>query len=364
MLLVHDDHKPTPDTEPKSIFDQFDEANNNRNGHTGDDKKYFPDMIAYMDKLIGNVVTKLDQLGLRENTLIVVMGDNGTKETFTHIWPDRKQYPGRKGGTADNGTHVPLILNYPGTIMNSDNKKFKTYDGLIDVTDIFPTICDAAKISFESENIRDGISFWPHIMGIAGEHRKVIYTWYNGNDPYTIDSLLLKYSFNKDFKYYAPSNEFPNGRFFDLRSDRLERSGKYFKERRWKVRLYSGLELDSLTGYQKQSYEYLKMETEKHEYVAVDSIKIIEGHVEIKSGEKRQISHKVFPANATRKNVIWESDDPEIASIDKFGQVWAHRRGEVYISIYSWDDAYPTSANEELTFHKNGKKDKIKISIQ
>jgi arylsulfatase A-like enzyme len=93
MLLVHAEHKPTPDTRPRSVFDNFDETK------SGDDRRFFPDMLAYMDKLIGKVVDKLDELGLRNNTLVVVMGDNGTKEPFAHVLPDGTEYPGGSRNT-------------------------------------------------------------------------------------------------------------------------------------------------------------------------------------------------------------------------------------------------------------------------
>ena len=70
MVMIHDDHKATPDTMPHSIFDEADESQKN------DMRDYLPDMIRYTDKLIGRVVDKIDELGLRENTLIMVMGDN------------------------------------------------------------------------------------------------------------------------------------------------------------------------------------------------------------------------------------------------------------------------------------------------
>ena len=101
-----------------------------------------------MDKLIGNIVSKLDELGLRENTLIVVMGDNGTKECFAHILPDGTIYPGRKGGTMDNGLHVPLILNQLKTIKSGDKQNLRRYDGLVDITDIYPTIAEAISYNF------------------------------------------------------------------------------------------------------------------------------------------------------------------------------------------------------------------------
>ena len=159
MMLVHDEHKPTPDTQPRSLFDECDEAK------SFDDRRFFPDMLAYMDKLIGQVVDKLDEQGLRDNTLVIVMGDNGTKEPFTHILPDGTLYPGGKGGNKDNGLHVPLIFSWPGEIPGSENNQIRTYDGLVDVTDIYPTILEATGIPIPNRNGIDGISFWPQILG-------------------------------------------------------------------------------------------------------------------------------------------------------------------------------------------------------
>ncbi|WP_334313460.1 sulfatase-like hydrolase/transferase [Psychrosphaera algicola] len=74
------------------MFDNFPEVAT-YNNTLGDDRQYFPDMITYMDKLVGKVVNKLEEQGLIENTLIVVMGDNGTKSTFGHVLPDGTIYP-------------------------------------------------------------------------------------------------------------------------------------------------------------------------------------------------------------------------------------------------------------------------------
>ncbi len=358
MLLVHDDHKPTPDTKPNSLFDNFDEANHNRDGHTGDDQKYFPDMVTYMDKLIGNIVDKLDEHHLRENTLIIVMGDNGTKESFTHVWPNDSIYPARKGGTADNGTHVPLVLSQPGTL-----KANSQYDGLVDLVDILPTICDASGIEIPRKDDIDGISFWNTLKDEKQSHRDIIYAWYNGNEPYTDESKLLRYAFNKDFKFYAPTEEFPNGRFFDLRTDPLEREGSFHLKRRFGVLLYSGLDLNSLRDEQKTAYLALKTEIENRNYVPVTQLKI-SGNAHMEVGTKTQLNHEINPKNATRNNVIWHSSNPEIASIDKFGVVNAKKKGQVTIELYSWDDAYPVSANEPITFKKDGIKGALDIQIE
>lgn len=174
MLLVHDEHKPTPDTLPHSLFDMCDEAKEN------DDRRFFPDMLAYMDKLIGKVIDKLAEHGLRDDTLVVVMGDNGTKVPFIHVLPDGTEYPGGKGGNKDNGLHVPLILSWPRTIPRGQDRKIRSYSGLVDVTDIYPTLCAAAGITIPNLQAIDGISLWPQALGAPGEARQVIYTWYNG----------------------------------------------------------------------------------------------------------------------------------------------------------------------------------------
>ena len=357
MLLVHDEHQPTPDTKPEHIFDTF--KAEKAKGYKPDDQRFFPDMIAYTDKLIGKVVAKLEEQNLINNTLIIIMGDNGTKESFSHIYPDNNVYPGRKGGTTDNGTHVPLIFYAPKHLPNAF-----VYDGLTNLTDIYPTIFDAAGIIPPNLNAIDGISFWNNIKTGKQVHRDIIYTWYNGNNFYTDESELLRFAFNKAFKYYAPTPAFPRGRFFDLRTDPLERVGDYFETRKFKVLLYSGLNIDKLDAEQQVNYEILKAEIEKNDYVAVTSLKIIAPKLSLKTGELLHLEHSITPKHATRNNIIWHSEQPEIATINKFGDLIAHKPGEATVTIYSWDDAYPQASNAPVTFKTKGIKDEIKIVVQ
>ena len=59
MSHVHNLIQETPDSKP-------------------DSKDFYADNVAYMDKLVGKLILTLEELKLRENTLIVFMGDNGT----------------------------------------------------------------------------------------------------------------------------------------------------------------------------------------------------------------------------------------------------------------------------------------------
>ena len=106
MMLTHSPFQPTPDSPDW----------NPRTGERGQqDRKHFADMTAYMDKLIGELVGKLDALSLRDNPLVLFLGDNGSPREITSQFRGRP-YPGGKGGSNARGTHVPLIANWPGRV--------------------------------------------------------------------------------------------------------------------------------------------------------------------------------------------------------------------------------------------------------
>jgi arylsulfatase A len=151
MILTHNPFQPTPDSP------NWDPAAMGENVHR--DNKHFADMTAYMDKLIGRLVAKLDELGLRENTLVMFLGDNGTNTGITSQFRGQP-YKGGKGTSTARGTHVPLIANWPGKVpagrVNGD---------LIASTDFLPTLCAVAGVPLPASLPPDGRSFLPQLMG-------------------------------------------------------------------------------------------------------------------------------------------------------------------------------------------------------
>ncbi len=75
MILTHDPFQPTPDSP------DWDPTISSENKQQS--PKHFADMTAYMDKMVGSVVAKLDELDIRDNTLLLVLGDNGTNSGIT-----------------------------------------------------------------------------------------------------------------------------------------------------------------------------------------------------------------------------------------------------------------------------------------
>lgn len=233
----------------------------------------------------------------------------------------------------------------------------------MDLTDVYPTIAEAAGIAIPNVEKLDGISFWPQALGDTGEPRRTIHRWFIGNNTYEDENLIVRFAFNKQFKRYAPSENFPAGRFFDLRSDLLEREGDRHKEFGWGILRYSGLDITALTAEQRRAYDALGLVLNENELVPVNKLEIIAKSPSMRVGEAQALESRVLPKNARRSGVIWESSDPSVITVDKFGVAQAHRAGRAEVTIYSWDDAEPVASNRNVTYRKTGIKATQKMSV-
>jgi arylsulfatase A len=201
MLLTHGPYQPTPDSADWDPTYDGDEKKIN-------DKKYFADMVAYMDKLVGRVIDKVDELGLRDDTLIIFLGDNGTGRGTISQYKGQ-QYSGGKGLATARGMHVPLIVNWSGHVASG-----QVNDELVGAVDFLPTICEAAGVNRPSAHSIDGQSFLPQALGQAdAAPRTWLYTWYSSNGTM---ARKTEFARTKAHKLYQ------NGRFFDLTQDPYE----------------------------------------------------------------------------------------------------------------------------------------------
>ena len=198
MLLTHDPFQPTPDSV------DWDPATKGENLQRN--VKHFADMTAYMDKMVGRLDAKLAELGLRENTLLLFLGDNGTGVSVTSRF-NGTDFKGGKGTTTQRGTHVPFIANWPAVM-----KQGRVNRDLISSTDFLPTICAAAGVPVPA-NV-DGVSFLPQLRGEKGTSRESLYCWYSPRQ--SLDLTVREFAFNHDYKLYR------TGQFFDLAADPFE----------------------------------------------------------------------------------------------------------------------------------------------
>jgi arylsulfatase A len=134
----------------------------------GDKPDLHADNIAYLDKLVGKLVAELESLKLRERTLIVFVGDNGSTKG-AHTVNGRPIY-GKKGELNEGGCRVPLIINWPGTTPAG-----KVSKNLVSITDFLPTFTELAGGTLPAGVTIDGHSFAPQALGQPGQPREWVY---------------------------------------------------------------------------------------------------------------------------------------------------------------------------------------------
>ena len=134
-------------------------------------------MIEHLDRHVGRVLAKLDELKLADNTAVVFFSDNGglikiytgAGQVVTSNAPLRQE----KGTLYEGGIRVPLIVRLPGVV-----KPGSVCREPVTSTDFFPTILEWADVKPAPDIARDGISLLPLLTGSAGLGRDAVYWHY------------------------------------------------------------------------------------------------------------------------------------------------------------------------------------------
>ncbi|TWT80356.1 Arylsulfatase [Planctomycetes bacterium CA13] len=171
---------------------------------------YFRDMVAYADKMVGKVEQAIVELGLSENTLIILTCDNGTDKKVTTRYKG-KDIMGGKGTTPNAGTHVPFIANWPGTI-----KPGQVSQELVDFSDLLPTLADLGGGSVPQDRVIDGRSFLPLLKGEPMTPRDWVYCWYQRDGKRNGSAKV--FARNQTYKLDS------SGKFYNVPADELEQS--------------------------------------------------------------------------------------------------------------------------------------------
>lgn len=173
MILTHCPFDPTPDSkdwDPKRL------GSTTYKGDREDPQRHFRDMVAYADKAVGQIVAQLETSGVREDTLLIFTGDNGTDKPIVTPWNGRKVVGG-KGTMTDEGTRVPLIASWPSGMTNPG----RVVDDLVEFCDIMPTLCEATGAALPEHYPGDGVSILPVLRDKSSARQKDwIYIWYRG----------------------------------------------------------------------------------------------------------------------------------------------------------------------------------------
>lgn len=196
ICLCHYPFCPTPD-DPE--FTSWDPSRNNA------DDRFFPSMVKYLDKKVGEVMDKVNSLGIGDHTIVIFVGDNGTDGRIYSQW-ENQRIKGGKSKTYYTGTHVPMIVWGPGAITPG-----VVNDQLVDFTDFLPTFADMAHISLPtSYGPLDGVSFYPSLVGRPTNLRQWMFCHYDQNEQGEGRHPIRRWVWNTTYKLYDTTYLFYN----------------------------------------------------------------------------------------------------------------------------------------------------------
>jgi choline-sulfatase len=114
--------------------------------------------VTAMDQGVGQIIEKLEQLNIRQDTLLVFMSDNGMNMGHHGIW-------GKGNGTFplnmfDTSVKVPALFSQPGRIEAN-----RVCDDLLSQYDVFPTLLDYLQLENPEADSLPGKSFAPLLLG-------------------------------------------------------------------------------------------------------------------------------------------------------------------------------------------------------
>jgi arylsulfatase A-like enzyme len=158
-------------------------------------------LVTAADANVGRIVKRLEELGFREDTLVVFTADQGWNAGQHGVW-------GKGNGTVpfnlyEESLRVPLIWNHPGRIAAG-----KTVDALVSSYDYFPTILDYLGVSAPADPKRAGRSYADFVRG---------------KSPHWRDRLYFEYGYvrglrTRNLKYIERADGWPT-EMFDLEAD-------------------------------------------------------------------------------------------------------------------------------------------------
>jgi arylsulfatase A-like enzyme len=131
--------------------------------HLREELRDYFNCMNRLDEGVGMVLAKLDESGTRDNTLVIYISDHGA------------DFPRGKGSIYENGTRIPMIVNYPKNFPRG-----KVEDGMVSTIDILPTMLRAARLPVP-ENL-PGFALQDIDSGKVPP-RKYIHTFTTGSSP-------------------------------------------------------------------------------------------------------------------------------------------------------------------------------------
>lgn len=189
----------------------------------------YGDFVMEIDHVVGEIVKTVDDLGIRENTLIFFSSDNGPetltaayREQFDHYsaW----KFRGMKRDNWEGGHRVPYIASWPGTIQEGVR-----CDRFVELADFFATAASVAGVSYDDRSAEDSYNMLPLLLGEDAPDYRDFAVHHSCDGKWAVRQgqwKMLLHSGSGGNKYDCPENDDPV-QLYDLSLDPYETTNVY-----------------------------------------------------------------------------------------------------------------------------------------
>lgn len=200
---------------PEKSYKGVDEGEGYRQGPYGSQENShaaFAAMVTLLDRQVGDISEKLEELGIADNTIIVFTSDNGPHQeggADPDYFDSNGIFKGYKRDLYEGGIHVPMIVKWPQIIEAGSST-----DHISAFWDVMPTFADIAGVDFNKKI--DGISFLPTLTG-KGDQKKHDYLYWEFHEKG--GRIAVRKGKWKAVKYNVAKKTNAEPELYDLRKD-------------------------------------------------------------------------------------------------------------------------------------------------
>ncbi len=161
---------------PEKVYQGTDEGENYRQGpyeSQAESHAAFVAMVYVLDRQVGEILDKLEALGIDDNTLILFSSDNGPHQeggADPDYFDSNGPFKGYKRDLYEGGIRVPMIARWPGKIQAGS-----TSDHISAFWDLMPTL--AELIGATTPDDIDGVSYLPTLLGAGTQAQHDYLYW-------------------------------------------------------------------------------------------------------------------------------------------------------------------------------------------
>jgi len=279
-------------------------------------RKTYAAMVHAIDRGVGRVLDKLQELNIEDNTIVFFLSDNGGPESKNAS--DNGILRGGKSDVWEGGFRVPFAMQWkeaidPGTV----------FDYPVSSLDIFATLSELSGSPTNPEKPLDGVNLIPHLTGE------------NENMPH--ESIFIrKFDQNRhavregDYKLIY-QNDYSNKKLFDLSTNISEENGKNLY---WDTEFRTKRDqLDSiLLSWESELIHPHFLGLLHDKLVWATAVSMSDTNLSLNPEETKQINATIIPQDAFNDVTEWSSNKSSVATVDQTGSITAHAEGYAVIT--------------------------------